>query len=158
MFKTIVWATDGSDSADRALPYAKSLAEGQGTALVAVHVKELIAGRGGGYPVLADEDELLEKIEEQVAELRKVGFAADLKVATSTAHGPAHFVAEIAAEVGADVIVVGTRGHGPISGALLGSVAQHLLHDARCPVLAVPPLVGAETAEADAVEAAAQLR
>ena len=33
MFKTIVWATDGSDAADRALPYAKSLAEGPGRTL-----------------------------------------------------------------------------------------------------------------------------
>jgi nucleotide-binding universal stress UspA family protein len=154
MFKTIVWATDGSDSADRALPYAKGLAEGK--ALVAVHVKELLVGRGGGYPVLADEDEILAKIEAQVAELRKVGFAVDLRHAVATVHTPAHFIAEIAAEVGADVIVVGTRGHGPISGALLGSVAQHLLHDAHCPVLAVPPLVAAETtgAERDAVEVA----
>jgi nucleotide-binding universal stress UspA family protein len=31
--------------------------------------------------------------------------------------------------------VIGSRGHGPVSGTLLGSVGQHLLHHAGCPVL-----------------------
>jgi nucleotide-binding universal stress UspA family protein len=147
MFKTIIWATDGSETADRALPYAKGLAEGADKTLVVVHVKELLVGRGGGYPVYADDDELVAKIEAQVDEIRKGGVAVELKLATAASFGPAHFVAKIAEEVAADVIVVGTRGHGPIAGALLGSVAQHLLHDAHCPVLAVPPLKEAELAE-----------
>lgn len=45
MFKTIVWATDGSESADRALPLAKGLAQGDGRALVALHAKELLPGQ-----------------------------------------------------------------------------------------------------------------
>jgi nucleotide-binding universal stress UspA family protein len=149
MFKTIIWATDGLETADRALPYAQGLAEGRDKTLVAVHVRELLVSRGGGYPLHADEDELVAKIEAQVEEVRKTGVAVTLKFATATTHGAAHFVAEIAKEVGADVIVVGTRGHGPISGALLGSVAQHLLHDANCPVLAIPPLEEAEVVETE---------
>lgn len=58
MFKTIIWATDGSDAAERALEYAKQLASYEGGELIAVHANELLAGRGGGYPVLADEDDL----------------------------------------------------------------------------------------------------
>lgn len=156
MFKTIIWATDGSETADRALPYAKGLAEGPDKTLVVVHVKELHVGRGGGYPVYADEDDLVEKIEAQVEEIRKSGVVAKLEIATATTHNPAHFVAEFAKEVTADVIVVGSRGHGPLAGALLGSVAQHLLHDAPCPVLAIPPLKTAEAAETEreTVEAA----
>jgi nucleotide-binding universal stress UspA family protein len=156
MFKTIVWATDGSETADRGLPYAKGLAEGKDKALVVVHVKEILVGRGGGYPVHPDEDELLAKIEAQVQEVGESGFAVTLKVATAATHGPAHVVAGIAREVEADVIVVGTRGHGPMAGALLGSVAQHLLHEAPCPVLAIPPLTAAEVVEAEreTVEAA----
>ena len=41
MFKTIVWATDGSDAADAALPYAKGLAEGEGHGKMPAPVDEL---------------------------------------------------------------------------------------------------------------------
>ena len=47
MFKTIVWATDGSESADRALPFAKELATGEGRTLVIVHGKEIFVGGRG---------------------------------------------------------------------------------------------------------------
>jgi nucleotide-binding universal stress UspA family protein len=52
---------------------------------------------------------------------------------------PAQSIANLATEVGADMIVVGTRGHSPVGGVFAGSVAQRLLQVAPCPVLAVPP-------------------
>jgi nucleotide-binding universal stress UspA family protein len=138
MFKTIVWATDGSEHADRALPYVKQLAATEDAALFVVHSEEVFVGRAGGYPVLADEEQLEAKIRGQVAELRKEGFNASVHVSRGAAPGAAHMIADFAHDVGADVIVVGTRGRGPIAGLLLGSVTQRLLHIAPCPVLAVP--------------------
>ncbi len=38
----------------------------------------------------------------------------------------------------ADLLVVGSRGHGGFVGMLLGSVSQHVLAHARCPVVVIP--------------------
>ena len=140
MFKTILWATDGSEAAEAALPCAKSLAEGEGRTLVVVHCKELLRGRAGGYPMYADEDELQTKIRLQADELRSEGLDVTLRIETGAAPGAAHMIGDAARSFGADVVVVGTRGHTAIGGLLVGSVTQRLLHIAPCPVLAVPAL------------------
>lgn len=137
MFRTVVWATDGSPSADRALPYAKRLLEDGGT-LVAVHADEHFVGRASPYSVLADEDKIKAKIHEQVEEARKEGLETSFRIVPGTAPGAAHMIADVAEEIRADAIVAGTRGHGPIGGLLVGSVTQRLLHLTPCPVLVVP--------------------
>ena len=149
MFKTIIWATDGSEAADRALPHARALAESGKGSLVVLHCKELLVGRGGGYPVYVDEDEVAEKVRGQADELRSTGLDVTLQLASSAASGVAHTIADVARGLGGDVIVVGTRGHAPTVGLLLGSVTQRLLHIAPCPVLAVPPHELAELAVPD---------
>jgi nucleotide-binding universal stress UspA family protein len=138
MFRTILWATDGSETAARALPFALELAEGHEATLVVAHAREIFVGRGGGYPDLADEGELRDKIGRQVQELRSGGLDAKFVVRTCTSGHAATAITEIAKEVGADLIVVGTHGYGRVAGLLLGSVTQGLLHAGACPVLAVP--------------------
>ena len=140
MFKNIVCATDGSENADRALRYAKSIASGDGNKLTVVHVTELYASHlAAGTPVHADEEEVRAKLKKVVSELSDEGIDATLKVVTHRGVQPAHEIADLAEDVSADLIVVGTRGHEPLIGLLLGSVTQRLLHLAQCPVLAVPP-------------------
>ena len=139
MFKTILWATDGSETAAQALPYALDLAEPDKAKLVVAHVREIFVGRGGGYPVLADETELREQIGRAgrgSAERR--ASTRPSSSAPATAGHAARTIAEIAEEVEADLIVVGTHGYGRVAGLLLGSVTQGLLHAGVCPVLAVP--------------------
>jgi nucleotide-binding universal stress UspA family protein len=138
MFKTIVWATDGSDAANAALPYVKGLAEGDGHKLVVVHCKELMHGRAGGWPIYANEGDLQAKIRGQVDKLRSEGLDVTLRMKTVGAPGAAKVIADAARSFGADVIVVGTHGHTVIGGLLVGSVTQRLLHIAHCPVLAIP--------------------
>lgn len=141
MYKNVMWATDGSESADRALAHAKALAADGGGPLTVVYCEEFtLPGKGGGsFPVHANEGEIQEKIDRQVAELSTGGTRATLQKTRSRVGGAAHAIAELATEDGADVIVVGTRGHTPLAGLLLGGVTQRLLHIAPCPVLAVPP-------------------
>jgi nucleotide-binding universal stress UspA family protein len=141
MFTNVLWATDGSEHADRALEYATRLAAEGGGTLHAVHVVEkLIGGRASGQHVFANEETIDAKIERQVA-----ATAADAKIkatvhmTSSNAGDVARHIADMARDCGADVIVVGTRGHSALAGVALGSVTQRLLHLARCPVLAVPP-------------------
>jgi nucleotide-binding universal stress UspA family protein len=148
MFGTIVLAVDGSRPSDNAVDYAGRLAKESGGRIVAVHVKEIMAGRAAG-PVHVDEEELLQKVRGQVKQLNDDGIKAELQVTSTMTGGPAHVIADAAAKESADVIVTGTRGHTALAGVFLGSVAQRLLHLAGCPVLVVPDsAAGAKTTDA----------
>ncbi|HXD59955.1 MAG TPA: universal stress protein [Thermoleophilaceae bacterium] len=155
MFKSIVWATDGSSAADRALPFVKSLAAAEEAAVTIVHCDEFLVSRGGGQPLRADEVDVKTKIEEQAADLGRAGLKVTLEVVSAAAGGAAHQIAETASRSDADLIVVGTRGHTALAGLLLGSVTQRLLHIAPCPVLAVPAVKHADGSERERVEATA---
>jgi len=143
MFKTIIWATDGSESAEQALPVALELAADTGAKLLVVHADERLRGRAGGAHVLADDENIQQALASKVDELVESGVRASLEVVHGLNREPADLIAGAAKEHQADVIVVGTRGHGRIAGMLLGSVTQRLLHVAPCPVLAVPAKVPA---------------
>jgi nucleotide-binding universal stress UspA family protein len=145
MFRTIIWATDGSDSADRALPTALEFAAGTNGELLVVHADEQLGGRAGAAPVIADEVDVQSELASKVNELVESGVDATLRVVHGINKDPADLIADVAREADADVIVVGTRGRGRIAGMLLGSVTQRLLHVAPCPVLAVPAKVAVPT-------------
>lgn len=153
MFKSIIWATDGSDSADKALPYVKSLVAQDSASLTVIHCEEHVVGPRAGYTVYADEPRIQDKIKAQVEELEREGMDVNLRIASSTAGGAAHAIADIASQIGADLIVVGTRGHTALAGLLLGSCTQRLLHIGICPVFAVPAVPRPATIERAPVEA-----
>lgn len=141
MFKTVTWATDGSKNADRALPYAKALAQVEGATLVIAHVVEKYAShKASGLAVHADEEQVEAKLKKLAAQFSDEGLTTDLRIVTHVGPQPAHEIADIAREAGADLIVVGCRGHAAITGLMIGSVTQRLLHVSPCPVLVVPPI------------------
>ncbi len=147
MFAKIVWASDGSEHADRALGYAVGLAEADQAELHAVHVVERIGGgRIAGQYTYLNEQEREAKVKAQLAEVEAThpGRTALHRISSTSGHVATQIV-EVADRVGADLIVVGTRGHSALGGLVLGSVTQRLLHEASCPVLVVPPPVGAAT-------------
>jgi nucleotide-binding universal stress UspA family protein len=139
MYRTIIWATDGSDGADLALREALTLASLTRGHIVAVHCDQRLNGRAAQWPVLPDENDQRSKIIRKVGGLEEDGVDIELVIRRSH-HEAADVVAAAAAELRGDIIVCGTRGHGALSAAFLGSFTQRLLHVAPCPVLAVPEL------------------
>ncbi len=142
MSSKIVVGIDGSEGADRALAEATSVAQRDGAAIVLCHVVERIAAKGAMAPLHADEPAVEEKLEGQAADLRGAGIDADVRLEPIVLGGPARSIADLADQTGADLIVVGTRGHSALAGLVLGSVTQKLLHLASCPVLCVPDRAG----------------
>jgi nucleotide-binding universal stress UspA family protein len=137
MYRTIIWATDGSDGADIALREALTLAALTRGHIVALHVDQRLNGRAGAWPVIADEEDQRTRIIHKIEGLEDDGVDIELVIRRSH-HEAAAVVAAAAAELGGDIIVCGTRGHGALAAAFLGSFTQRLLHIAPCPVLAVP--------------------
>jgi len=138
MFKVVVVATDGSDPGDLAMAFAKDLAIDQKARLLVVYVDELVPGHGGAHHAQALEPEIKSRIRDQVAALQTDGLDVEFQIHQVKVSGPAHAIADAAADTGADLIVLGSVGSGPLKGLLLGSVAHSLLQIAPCPVLVVP--------------------
>ena len=141
MFKSIVWATDGSENAERALPYVQELAQaGESVSITIVHVAELGYGAGAVFmPGRGEERQVVDRLREIADDLRQNGFTVSIEVRDEVGVRPAYEIAHIADRVGADLIIAGSRGLSTIGGLILGSVTHRLLHIARCPVLVVPP-------------------
>jgi nucleotide-binding universal stress UspA family protein len=138
MFKVVVVATDGSEPGDLAIAFGKDLALDQKARLIVVYVDELVPGHGGAHHAQALEPEIKTKIEDQVTALKADGLDAEFQIHQVKVSGPAHAIADAASDAGADLIVLGSVGSGPLKGLLLGSVAHRLLQIAPCPVLVVP--------------------
>ena len=140
MFKTVLWATDGSKAAERALVAAKSIAQTYDAKLIVTHVSAVLGGPSLAVSLSQESaDAIKASLQSKVEDLKQDGVTAELVVTEMTINGTAHAIAELARSVGADLIVAGTRGHNPLVGMLLGSVALRLVELAPCPLLAVPP-------------------
>jgi nucleotide-binding universal stress UspA family protein len=158
VYTTIAWATDGSPSALNALKAATGLARKFGAKLAIIHVQEVVIGRSG---IFMDPNEaVVAALHRTAQQLRDEGIETTVSVSRAPASNAAQTIIDLAAEAGADVIVVGNRGHGPLAGLVLGSVALQLLRTAPYPILMVPSRNTAErsSAGADAVPDASPAR
>lgn len=139
MFKTIVWATDGSETSDAALPYVRGLAEQNDAELLVVHVTDQAYRARETDPPNGDEKSEPEtKIRAQSTRLTENGINTTLLISPSRRSNAAEGIIEVARDQGADLIVIGAHARGPALNLLLGSITNQLLHEAPCPVLAVP--------------------
>ena len=142
----VVVGVDGSAHGAAALRWAADEARLRGARLVAVHawvfVPPTAVAEPGMIPVAATDlmDDL--SLERQAAE-RALDQALQTTLGDAVGDVDRRLVEGAAGDVlvdesaGAELVVVGSRGRGGISGALLGSVSQHVAQHAHCPVVIV---------------------
>jgi nucleotide-binding universal stress UspA family protein len=138
--KTIVIATDGSQAARDAVTFGVGLAVDQRAKVALVHVVprfDVVPTIAFGmpaaqpHPVSAKERLVLEEASALAAER---GVTARTKLLEGDVVDEIVAYADV---VDADLIVLGSRGHGTLASAALGSVSQGVLHESRRPVLVV---------------------
>jgi nucleotide-binding universal stress UspA family protein len=139
--KTIVVPVDFSSSSTRALEYAHGLAARFNAALHLVHVCEVPAMTTSSLTAYAiTYSEWAQRLGEEAGQMlaKSAATVTDVPVTTSVLFGNASrsIVAE-AAKIGADLIVMGTNGHGPVMHLMLGNVAERVVRTATCPVLTI---------------------
>jgi nucleotide-binding universal stress UspA family protein len=136
-FERIVVPTDFSEHADWAIAHAIRLAQASGSRLELVHSYQV----PGPYDMVLPDD-LAEAVKQAArnrlqARLDSVS-AEGVEVAMHlVADSPAQAIAHLATDLGADCIVMGTRGLAGLKHVLLGSNAERTVRLAPCPVLTV---------------------
>ena len=135
----IVVGVDGSASSRAALRWAvrqAKLTGGTVEAVIAWQLPTVITSTGWTPVYAVEEGDFAEDARKHIdAAIANVVEPADSKlVHTQVVKGhPAPVLLDAA--VGADLLVIGSRGHGGFTDALLGSVGLHCVHHAHCPVL-----------------------
>jgi nucleotide-binding universal stress UspA family protein len=142
----ILLATDGSKEAELATTTALELANSTSSELHIVLVEEppYAYVDPSGYPFFTDaelehelEQQARMRLDAEVEKIRSAGGAvaeAHLRVGAAPAE-----IVDLAEEIGAGLIVMGSRGLGGIRRALMGSVSDSVVRHAHCPVLVVRP-------------------
>jgi nucleotide-binding universal stress UspA family protein/mono/diheme cytochrome c family protein len=140
-FKRILVPVDFSAHSQRALHYARALAVEFDAAIHLVHVCEvptIMTPAIDAYATAYSDwsQRLGEEAERQLLEIK--ASVGDVKVTTEVLFGTAAAAIVTAAEVNmADLIVMGTHGHGAMMHLLMGNVAERVVRMAPCPVLTV---------------------
>lgn len=140
---TVVVGVDGSESAGVALEFAAEEADLRGADLRVVTVMEVSErAQESTRPV----PEVLDKLQRIGEEIVKSALARAkelypcLRCEGIVLYGRPQSVL-LDEGVGATLLVLGRRGQGGLASLLLGSVSRHMVNNASCPVVVVPPLV-----------------
>jgi len=142
---TVLLTTDGSDLATAAMAKGVELLGREHRFLALAVVPPAFApsasvGPMDTHPMVVDpvleetleQEDRAESSDELAALVEVLEVSAEPLVETGE---PGPVICEVAARVGADVVIVGSHGHGWLQRVLIGSVSQHVLQNAPCPVL-----------------------
>lgn len=140
--RTIIVATDFSETATTVLAWAEKLARQKDAALVLVHAASFEPPTAPEFVRWPQKygDEMRARVKSQLDREAEKARRSGITVDCELGFGPAVDVVIAAAERhGADLIVAGTRGRTGWKQLLLGSTAARLIRKAACPVLTVHP-------------------
>jgi nucleotide-binding universal stress UspA family protein len=134
----IVVGVDGSDPSKAALAWAIRQGRLTGATVEAVIAWELPVNYGTPAPLMPPRTDCEEVAREivtlAIADVSSPDEQVTIRRKVVEGNAPR---ALLDASVGADLLVVGSRGHGGFVEALLGSVSQHCVHHATCPVVVI---------------------
>lgn len=137
MFEKIVLAIDGSTFSDAAVRAAAGMATKAGSQVEVVHVHEhdVIPAKASVAPDLELPDEARAVVASAIAKLKESGIDAHGHLLQSATRDVPRKILELTDETGADLIIVGCRGLSSITGMLVGSVSNKLVHTAKVGVM-----------------------
>lgn len=128
--RCVVAAYSADDYGRAAIAWAEDLARTAGSRLVVVNATRGDSLVDARFAHDADIAALRERL---------VADGIDVEIRHDVVPDVAEAVVTTAEEIGADLVVVGVRRRTPVGKLLLGSVAQRVILDAHCPVVAVKP-------------------
>ncbi len=136
MFERILLAIDGSEHSAKTVPVAADLAKRYEAIVTVLHVREFTK-RFGSDVDIDPEDESRAYVDGVVSELRNRGVESHAEIRRVGAGQVPKEIVDVAAEVEAGLIVMGTRGRTEWQSLLVGGVAHKVLAHSSCPVLMV---------------------
>lgn len=139
-FNVILLAVDKSVQSDAAVLAAADLARLSKGTVELLHVRErdVVVGKSGGSWDLETEEETEALLAKEAQVLRDAGVPVNPQVVRARHEDTARAIVDTADKVGADVIVMGTRGLSAFGAFMLGSTAYKVLHASSRPVLVIP--------------------
>ena len=139
--RNILFATDLSPAAEKALPFALEIAHRYSATLFAVHVfgpPVYPYVPAPDWPKLAEDDEVFRREAKHALDANLHSVAHELIFQPGKVW---ETISGIISEKHIDMLVLGTRGRTGIEKALMGSIAEEIFRQSACPVLTVGPRV-----------------
>jgi nucleotide-binding universal stress UspA family protein len=139
--KNVLFATDLSDAASAAIPYAKEIAKRYGAHLFVLHVRPPVVNPMTPPQTWANSEEasgIEDERHQKELTAQFAGANADILIQEGDVRSA---LASIIDKKKIDLIVIGTRGRSGIKKLFLGSVAEEIFRQVSCPVLTVGPHV-----------------
>jgi universal stress protein A len=138
--RNILVPVDFSPNSRKAVDYATAFAKQFGATLTYLHVVQVnyAYGEFGAIDFTALEREMRSGAEKELAGLLATATGAGLEARSLVREGsPPKVIADVARELGSDLLVISTHGYTGLRHVLMGSIAEHVVRYAPCPVLVV---------------------